>query len=196
MLTTPATFYPKSITAWRAWLAKNHATETSIWIIYYKQHTKLPSIKYSEAVDVALCFGWIDSTARPINEDTYMQYFCKRKPNSTWSRVNKLKIERQLAEGLMAEAGLQCIEVAKQNGSWIILDDVENLVIPQVLETAFAKYKNAKINFEAFSKSDKRNMLQWIKLAKREETIAKRAEEIAELAEQGCKPKQFTVVRK
>jgi uncharacterized protein YdeI (YjbR/CyaY-like superfamily) len=196
MLTTPTTFYPKSITAWRAWLAKNHATETSIWIIYYKQHTKLPSIKYSEAVDAALCFGWIDSTARPIDEDTYMQYFCKRKPKSTWSRVNKLKIERLLAEGLMAEAGLQCIEVAKQNGSWIILDDVENLVIPQVLESAFAKYKNAKINFEAFSKSDKRNMLQWIKLAKREQTIAKRAEEIAELAEQGCKPKQFTVVRK
>jgi uncharacterized protein YdeI (YjbR/CyaY-like superfamily) len=196
MLTTSTTFYPKSITAWRAWLAKNHATETCIWIIYYKQHTKLPSIKYSEAVDVALCFGWIDSTARPIDEDTYMQYFCKRKPNSTWSRVNKLKIERLLAEGLMAEAGLQCIEVAKQNGSWIILDDVENLVIPQVLETAFTKYKNAKINFEAFSKSDKRNMLQWIKLAKREETIAKRAEEIAELAEQGCKPKQFTAVRK
>jgi uncharacterized protein YdeI (YjbR/CyaY-like superfamily) len=133
MLTTPTTFYPKSITAWRAWLAKNHATETCIWIIYYKQHTKQPSIKYSEAVDVALCFGWIDSTARPIDEDTYMQYFCKRKPNSTWSRVNKLKIERLLAEGLMAEAGLQCIEVAKQNGSWIILDDVEMLVIPQVL---------------------------------------------------------------
>jgi uncharacterized protein YdeI (YjbR/CyaY-like superfamily) len=170
--------------------------EDAKWMIYYKKNSGKPNIKYSEAVDVALCFGWIDSTARPIDEDTYMQYFCKRKPNSTWSRVNKLKIERLLAEGLMAEAGLQCIEVAKQNGSWIILDDVENLVIPQVLETAFAKYKNAKINFEAFSKSDKRNMLQWIKLAKREETIAKRAEEIAELAEQGCKPKPFTAVRK
>jgi uncharacterized protein YdeI (YjbR/CyaY-like superfamily) len=96
----------------------------------------------------------------------------------------------------MAEPGLQYIEAAKQNGSWTILDDVENLIMPEVLLQAFAKYSNAKTNFEAFSRSDKRNILQWLKMAKREETIIKRAEEIASLANEGKKPKQFTPVKK
>jgi uncharacterized protein YdeI (YjbR/CyaY-like superfamily) len=196
MPTPPKTFYPTSLKAWRDWLAKNHATETSIWIIYYKKHTQQPSIVYSDAVDMALCYGWIDSTARPIDADSYMQYFCKRKPNGTWSKVNKAKIERLIANGQMAEPGLQYIEAAKQNGSWTILDDVENLIMPEVLLQAFAKYSNAKTNFEAFSRSDKRNILQWLKMAKREETIIKRAEEIASLANEGKKPKQFTPVKK
>jgi uncharacterized protein YdeI (YjbR/CyaY-like superfamily) len=193
---SPNTFYPKSISAWRNWLAKNGTTQKSVWLIYYKKHTDKPSIAYTDAVDVALCFGWIDSTARPIDEDTYMQYFCQRKPTSTWSRVNKLKIEKLMAAGLMEAPGLAVIETAKQNGTWTILDDVENLIIPEVLETAFAKQKNAKTNFLQFSRTDKRNILQWLKLAKREETIVKRAAEIAELAEQDLKPKQFTVVKK
>jgi uncharacterized protein YdeI (YjbR/CyaY-like superfamily) len=190
------TFYPKSILAWRKWLAKNGTSEKSVWLIYYKKHTGQPSIAYTDAVDAALCFGWIDSTARPIDEDTYMQYFCQRKPTSTWSRVNKLKIEHLTAAGLMEAPGLAVIEVAKQNGNWTILDDVENLVIPEVLETTFAKFKNAKNNFLQFSRTDQRNILQWLKLAKREETVMNRAKEIAELAEKGLKPKQFTVVKK
>jgi uncharacterized protein YdeI (YjbR/CyaY-like superfamily) len=192
----PNTFYPTSISEWRQWLEKNGTTQKSVWIIYYKKHTGKPSIIYSDAVDVALCFGWIDSTARPIGDDTYMQYFCQRKPTSTWSRVNKLKIERLTAQGLMEAPGLAVIETAKQNGTWTILDDVENLVIPDVLETEFAKHKNAKNNFLQFSRTDQRNILQWLKLAKREETVVKRVIEIAELAEQGKKPKQFTVVKK
>jgi uncharacterized protein YdeI (YjbR/CyaY-like superfamily) len=192
----PTTFYPQSIADWRNWLQTNHATEKSIWIIYYKKHTSKPSITYSDAVDQALCFGWIDSTSRPIDNDTYMQYFCQRKPNGTWSKVNKLKIKRLIAEGLMTSAGLDIIEKAKQNGSWTILDDVENLVIPEILENEFAKNNNAKNNFLQFSRSDQRNILQWLKLAKREETICNRANEIATLAEQGLKPKQFTVKKK
>ena len=83
-----------------------------------------------EAVEEALCFGWIDSTSKPIDSETYRQYFCKRKPNSVWSRVNKEKVKRLMQENKMTMAGLKKIEIAKENGSWFILDDVENLIIP------------------------------------------------------------------
>jgi uncharacterized protein YdeI (YjbR/CyaY-like superfamily) len=189
------TFYPKNNEAWRKWLEKNHIIKDSIWIIYYKKVSNKPTVKYTDAVDIALCYGWIDSKQLPIDEEKYMQFFCKRKPKSVWSRVNKAKVEKMITEGKMAKAGFESIEIAKQNGSWTILDDAENLVIPKDLEIAFKKYKNARTNFLNLSRSDKRNILQWLTLAKRPETIQKRVEEIASLAEQGLKPKQFTVKR-
>jgi uncharacterized protein YdeI (YjbR/CyaY-like superfamily) len=187
------TFYPKTNQAWRKWLEKNHITETSVWFIFYKKSSNQPTVKYSDAVDTALCYGWIDSKQMPIDEEKYMQFFGKRKSKSVWSKVNKAKVERLIEEGKMAKSGFESIEIAKQNGSWTILDDAENLVIPKELETAFAKYKNAKTNFLNLSRSDKRNILQWLTLAKRPETIQKRVGNIASLAEQGLKPKQFTV---
>jgi uncharacterized protein YdeI (YjbR/CyaY-like superfamily) len=187
------TFYPKNNEAWRKWLEKNHVTENSVWFIFYKKASNIPTVKYSDAVDTALCFGWIDSKQLPIDAEKYMQFFGKRKPKSVWSKVNKAKVEKLIAEGKMTKAGFESIEIAKQNGSWTILDDAENLVIPKDLEIAFKKYKNAKNNFIHLSRSDKRNILQWLTLAKRPETIQKRIAEIASLAEQGLKPKQFTV---
>jgi uncharacterized protein YdeI (YjbR/CyaY-like superfamily) len=186
------TFYPKNNEAWRKWLEKNHIRETSVWFIFYKKISNKPSVKYSEAVDIALCYGWIDSKQLPIDEEKYMQFFCKRKPKSVWSRVNKAKVEKLIAEGKMTKAGFESIDIAKQNGSWTILDEAENLVIPKELEKEFKKYKNAKTNFLNLSRTDKRNILQWLALAKREETIQRRVGDIASLAEQGLKPKQFT----
>jgi uncharacterized protein YdeI (YjbR/CyaY-like superfamily) len=193
MLQQFKTFYPKTNEAWRKWLAKNHSAEDSVWIIYYKKTSNQPTVKYSDAVDIALCFGWIDSRQKPIDEEKYMQFFCKRKPKSVWSKVNKAKVERLIAESKMEKAGFECIDIAKQNGSWTILDNAENLVIPKDLEKEFKKYENAKTNFLNFSRTDKRNILQWLTLAKRVETVQKRIVEIASLAEQGLKPKQFTV---
>ena len=153
----------------------------------------MPTVKYTDAVDIALCYGWIDSKQLPIDDEKHKQFFSKRKPKSVWSKVNKAKVERLIAEGKMQKAGYDSIAIAKQNGSWNILDVAENLVIPNNLEKEFIKYKNAKTNFLNLSRSDKRNILQWLTLAKRPETIVKRIEEIASLAEQGLKPKQFTV---
>jgi uncharacterized protein YdeI (YjbR/CyaY-like superfamily) len=187
------TFYPKNNEAWRKWLEKNHITKDSVWFIFYKKISNKPTVKYSDAVDIALCFGWIDSKQMPIDEEKYMQFFTKRKPKSVWSKVNKAKVERLIEEGKMTKAGFESIEIAKQNGSWTILDDAENLVIPKDLEKEFSKYKNAKTNFLNLSRSDKRNILQWLTMAKRPETIQKRIEEIASLAAQGMKPKQFTL---
>jgi uncharacterized protein YdeI (YjbR/CyaY-like superfamily) len=185
------TFYPKSRQEWREWLQNNYDKKTSVWLIYNKKKSNIPTISYGEAVDEALCFGWIDSTAKPLDEEKYMQFFSKRKAKSVWSKINKDKIDRLTKEGLMTKAGFESVETAKQNGSWTILDDAEALIIPADLEIAFKKRQNASNYFFNLSRSDKRNILQWLTLAKREETRQKRIAEIVELAEQNLKPKQF-----
>lgn len=185
------TFYPKSRSEWREWLQNNHIKSQSIWLIYYKKKTNIPTVAYSEAVDEALCFGWIDSKSKPIDDEKFMQFFSKRKEKSVWSKVNKEKIERLTKEGLMTEAGFEIIEKAKENGSWTILDEVEALIIPPDLAAEFEKRPSAKNYFLNLSRTDKRNILQWLVLAKRPETRQKRIAEIAALAEQNLKPKQF-----
>ncbi|MFN3999382.1 YdeI/OmpD-associated family protein [Algoriphagus sp.] len=185
------TFSPKSRQEWRDWLQENHDKKQSIWLIYYKKESKQPSLVYSDAVDEALCFGWIDSKSKPIDSDRYMQFFCKRKAKSVWSKINKAKIDRLTVKGLMTQAGYECIEIAKKNGSWTILDEAEALVIPNDLEEAFQEKPLAKNYFLTLSRSDKRNILQWLVLAKRPETRQNRIHEIVTLAEQSQKPKQF-----
>lgn len=184
-------FYPASIAAWREWLEKNHLSKKDVWVVFYVKSSRKPSITWSDAVDTALCFGWIDSKKIKIDEETSHQFFSKRKPKSTWSKINKEKIKRLIDSRLMAQAGLDIIEIAKQNGSWTILDEVEELIIPNDLEEAFSKYEGAKDYFLSLSKSIKKMMLQWLVLAKRPETRQKRIDEIAELAGQSKKPKQF-----
>lgn len=185
------TFYPKSRQEWREWLQDNHDEKQSVWLIYYKKKSNIPTVTYSEAVDEALCFGWIDSKSKPLDEHKFMQFFSRRKENSVWSKVNKEKIERLTREGLMTKAGFEIIEKAKQNGSWTILDEAEALIIPADLEHEFEVRPNAKQYFLSLSRSDKRNILQWLTLAKRQETRQKRITEIVELATQNLKPQQF-----
>ena len=187
----PENFCPDSRQAWRSWLKQHHAVKTAVWLIYYKKDSGKPTLTYSEAVDEALCFGWIDSTKRAIDSETFIQFFCRRKPNSVWSKINKAKVERLIEEGRMMPAGLQCIETAKKNGSWAILDGVEELEIPRDLAKAFRQHKGSKAFFTGLSKSVKKMMLQWLVLAKRPETRQKRIDEIASLAAQQLKPKQF-----
>jgi uncharacterized protein YdeI (YjbR/CyaY-like superfamily) len=185
------TFYARSRQEWRDWLQEHHNKKPSIWLIYYKKNSDKPRVAYADAVDEALCFGWIDSTSRPLDDEKYMQYFTRRKPKSVWSRINKEKIERLTEEGLMTKAGFAVIETAKQNGSWTILDEAEALIVPADLATALQKNPKADQFFSSLSRTDKRNMLQWLVLAKRPETRHKRMNEIVDLAAQGLKPKQF-----
>ncbi|MCG9899349.1 MAG: YdeI/OmpD-associated family protein [Hydrotalea sp.] len=184
-------FYPKNRQEWRDWLQKNHDKKKSIWLVYYKKKSNTPTVTYSEAVDEALCFGWIDSKSKPLDDEKFMQFFSKRKAKSVWSKVNKEKIERLTKEGLMTKAGFDIIEIAKQNGSWTILDEVEALIIPKDLNDKFEKRPKAKAYFLSLSRSDKRNILQWLILARRQETRQNRISEIVELADQFLKPKQF-----
>ena len=167
-------FYAKDRKAWRKWLEKNHAKSPGIWVIYYKKTSGKKRLEYNDAVEEALCFGWIDSTARPLDEEKYMQRFTPRKPKSGWSNLNKQRIERMIEQGLMMAAGLEKIKIAKKNGSWESLDriyaPVDQLQIPGGLEKAFSKNKKAKINFENFPVFTRRQFLYWINSAKRDET--------------------------
>lgn len=185
------TFYPKSKADWRKWLAKNHANQQSVWLLQYKQKSGHPSLSWSDAVDEALCYGWIDSVRKTVDEHSFVQFFSRRKPNSTWSKINKEKIEKLIAERKMTEAGLACIAIAKQNGSWAMLDEVEELIIPADLVQAFQDAPGAEEFFLSLSKSVRKAMLQWLVLAKRDETRAKRVKEIVLLMVAKQKPKQF-----
>lgn len=185
------TYYPKSRSDWRKWLVKNHEIKQSVWLLFYSRKSDKNSVIWSDAVDEALCFGWIDSKKQKIDEFSYRQYYSKRKPDSTWSKINKEKVEQLVENGLMTKSGLKSIEVAKQNGSWTILDNIEELIIPKDLKKALESYKNAFEYFDSQSKSCKKMLLYWVASAKRPETRQKRIEEIAELASIGQNPKQF-----
>ena len=185
------TYYPKNQTDWRNWLEENHQSKQSVWLIFYKKSTKVASISWSEAVDEALCFGWIDSTKKTMDAERYIQYFSKRKPNSIWSKINKDKVVQLTSNNRIQKAGYKSIETAKANGSWCILDDVEALILPKDLKIEFDKKEGALAYYESLSKSTKKILLSWIVLAKREETRQKRIIEIAENASINTKPKQF-----
>ena len=185
------TYRPNSRLEWRKWLEENHQSEQSIWLVYYKSSTKVPSISWSDAVDEALCFGWIDSTKKTIDAERYMQYFSRRKPKSNWSKINKEKVDKLIRNNLMTKAGLESIETAKQNGSWTLLDEVEALVVPEDLKAELTKHKGATAYFDRLSKSGKKILLHWIVSAKRTETRQKRISEIAENASKNMKPNQF-----
>jgi uncharacterized protein YdeI (YjbR/CyaY-like superfamily) len=183
------TFYPENPAQWRNWLEKNHEKEDAVWVIFYKKNASQPTLTWSEAVDVALCFGWIDSIKQKLDGERSIQFFSKRKPGSTWSKINKDKIERLAAEGLITKAGWACVDIAKQNGSWELLDAVELLTVPADLQAALEAKQDALAYFESLSKSTKKMLLQWLVLAKRQETRQKRIEEIATLASKKQKPK-------
>src|SRR3954468_22344573 len=129
-------FYAKSRKLWRAWLEKNGEKEKSVWLIMHKKESEFPSVLYDEAVEEALCFGWIDSKANKRDAQSYYQFFTKRNPKSKWSIVNKARVDKLIAEGHMHERGLAAIELAKQNGTWAALDKVGQLTIPEDLQKA------------------------------------------------------------
>lgn len=177
-------FYPKSQTAWKKWLEKNHLSKQAVWLIFYTKSSDKKSISWSAAVDVALCFGWIDSKKIKIDHETSHQFFSKRKPKSTWSKINKLKVEKLIEQGLMAKEGFKCIEIAKQNGSWTILDEVEELIIPADLEKALLDKPNAKEHFMSLSKSARKLFLAKLVFARTTQTRQKRIAEILESVQQ------------
>ncbi len=184
-------YTPKNKSDWRKWLELNHNKKEAVWLVFYKKNSPQYNLSWSESVNEALCFGWIDSTKRTIDNNSYKQYFTKRKAKSNWSRINKDKVENLIAQGLMQASGYKSIALAKENGSWILLDSVEALIVPQDLEEALEKYNGSKIYFDKLSKSEKKILLYWIVSAKRDETRKKRILEIAVNASQNQKPKPF-----
>ncbi len=163
---------------WRAWLEANQAIETGAWLVTWRRGHG-PVLDYGEAVEEALCFGWVDSRGGKVDEHRTKLYFAPRKPRSAWSASNKARVERLIAAGLMRPAGLAAIERAKENGSWSVLDEVEQGIVPQDLGAALAAHPPAADRFAAFPWSARREILVWIASAKRPETRSVRITETA-----------------
>jgi len=169
---------PKSREAWRAWLDKNHAASQGIWLVFAKKHTGLPSLSYEDAVQEALCFGWIDSLMKSIDDRFHMQMFTPRKPKSAWSVTNKARLAKLMRAGVMTPAGLAAVKLAKKSGSWDTYAVVDALTIPPELQRAFEANPEAKKNWPSYTPSAQRSFLHMINGAKRPETREKRVKQV------------------
>jgi uncharacterized protein YdeI (YjbR/CyaY-like superfamily) len=176
---------------WREWLAAHHANSPGIWLVTYKRADPERHVPYEAVVEEALCFGWIDSLARTLDHERAMLLFTPRRPGSRWSRLNKQRVARLEAAGLIEPGGAAAIEAARADGSWTALDDVEDLVVPPDLAEAFTARPGAAEHWERFPRSVKRAILVWILDAKRAATRSSRIEEIAAEAAHGRRPPRF-----
>ena len=175
---------------WRAWLA-GRGDLTSSWLVSWRKPTGKPAVSYDDAVSEALAVGWVDSIQRKIDDERTMLYFAARRKGSGWARPNKTRVKALTAQGLMTDAGRAVINQAKADGSWTLLDDVENLVVPPDLVDAFARHPGSAENWQGFPRSAKRGILEWIVRAKRPATLVARIEETARLAAIGQRAAQW-----
>jgi uncharacterized protein YdeI (YjbR/CyaY-like superfamily) len=186
----PNSVHPKTRAQWWRWLQAHHTQIEGVWLITFKKATGKPRVEYAEAVEEALCFGWIDSTARVLDEARSMQRFSPRRPGSGWSRINRTRVEQLIAAGRMAPAGLAKVEAAKRSGDWNSLDAFEALEIPTDLGAALAASESAQGYFDAFPRSAKFIILHWIASAKTPGTRAKRIAETVTLAAKNIRAHQ------
>jgi len=170
---------------WRAWLEANHATAGGAWLVTWRPRSGRRSLDYEAAIEEALCFGWVDSTAGRYDADRGKLYFAPRKPRSVWAASNKARVERLIADGRMAPAGLAAIERARANGSWEVLDSVERLEVPVDLAAALAASPAADAAFASFPASARKQLLGWVAVARRPETRAARITRIVQSAARG-----------
>jgi uncharacterized protein YdeI (YjbR/CyaY-like superfamily) len=178
---------PRTRAEWRAWLAQNYARREGIWLVSYRTLTGKPRLAYEEAVEEALCFGWIDSKLTLLDEERSLQWMAPRRRGSAWAKSNKERVERLTAAGLMAAPGLAKVEAAQKDGSWNLLDSVEALAVPPDLAAALAARPAAQEHFSAFPASVRKGFLYWIASAKTAATREKRVRESAELAQRNIR---------
>jgi uncharacterized protein YdeI (YjbR/CyaY-like superfamily) len=179
---------------WRKWLEKHHQAEKSVWLIIFRKQAKTKSIYYDEAVEEALCFGWIDSKGNKRDDESYYLYFAQCKPKSNWSKINRERAGKMIKQGLMTPAGQALIDLAKKTGTWKALD-VQNSVIPSDLQKLFNKNKTAFKNFQIFPPSSKKIILEWVLNAKTSETRQRRILQTVELAEKNIRANHPTHLR-
>jgi uncharacterized protein YdeI (YjbR/CyaY-like superfamily) len=187
----PGSVQPETRAAWRAWLAAHHPQPEGVWLVLWKKASGKPLLAYDDIVEEALAFGWVDSKTNALDDNRSMLWLAPRKPRSLWSRPNKLRVEEMLAAGLMAPAGLSKVAAAQADGSWTRLDAVEDGVVPEDLHAAFAQHPGAASNFDAFPRSARRGILEWIVQAKTAATRARRVEDTARLAAQNLRANQW-----
>ncbi|WP_299114529.1 YdeI family protein [uncultured Winogradskyella sp.] len=189
MKAIPELYFERDV-EWYDWLLANHDTHKAVYIVFYKLETKIPTMRWEEAVRVALCFGWIDATVKSLGGGKRIQYFTHRNPKSTWSALNKKYVIELEKSNLIQEPGWKMIELAKETGTWTAMDDVESGVIPDNLQQAFDKNPRAFENYQNFSKGYRKGYLSWLNSAKREETKQKRIAEIIRLCDANIKSRE------
>jgi uncharacterized protein YdeI (YjbR/CyaY-like superfamily) len=184
-------FYAKDRNEWRRWLEKNHASEKKVWLLMYHKNSGMPGVYYAEAVEEALCFGWIDSRPNKNDDKSFYLSFSPRKSGSVWSQLNKDRVKKLIKDGKMHPAGAKMIALARKNGMWNALKKIDQMEIPDDLSKAFRKNKTALRNFESFPPSSKKIILGWIESAKRIETREKRIQETIALAEKNIRANHY-----
>ncbi len=177
--------------AWRAWLAEQHAGSPGVWLVTWKKGSGGPHVPYGDVVEEALCFGWVDSLPRKLDAERSQLLVTPRKRGSRWSKANKERVERLVAAGRMAPAGLAAVAAAKADGTWTALDAVEALVEPGDLRAALDAEPEARRRWDGFPPSARRGILEWVLAAKRPETRARRVRETAEQAARGVRANQW-----
>ncbi len=179
----------KSRTDLRAWLAANYDTATSVWLVVYKKPSP-HHLPWGEAVEELLCWGWVDSVTRKVDDARSSYRISPRNPKSAWSAVNKAKVKAARASGAMTSAGEALIEAAKANGMWTFLDDVERLEVPDDLASALSD-AGVRDVWDDHPRSIKRGALEWIKTAKTHTTRARRVDDVVTSAQAGLRPSPF-----
>lgn len=174
---------------WRKWLEKNHAIIDGLWLIHYKVKSKKASVSYRDAVDEALCFGWIDGKLKSVDEDRYILRYTPRKRKSVWSKINKDAAEKMISEGKMTKAGIEKINIAKKQGLWdSAYTNLKKERLPSDIKKTLMKNKDAWKNFKNFANSYRNSYIGWIKGAKSEETRKRRIKVVVKRSEQNKKP--------
>lgn len=180
----PDTIYFSGAQSWREWLEYNHDSQSLVWLLYYKKHTARPKISYDEAVEEAICFGWIDSVVKGIDEISYCQKFTPRKNGSKWSQSNIKRAEEMIKQGKMTPAGLKLYQEVIDNPDLIIesLDNSRDIDLPEELREEFKSNPDGAGFFFSASRSYRNMCIRWIASAKRDETIKRRVKEVVELS--------------
>lgn len=176
------TFVAASTAAWRGWLARNCRSEREVWLVIHHRDSATPSIRYHEAIEHALCYGWIDSQARKHDAESSRLRFTPRGPRSTWSRVNRERAAKMIELGLMTEHGQALIDLARANGTWQVLSDADGSTVPDDLRELLDRNEAARTNFENFPPSSRRLILEWVATAKRADTRRRRIRRTVDLA--------------
>ena len=177
--------HPESIAEWRQWLTEHHADTDGVWLAGWKRASGKTPLDYSQIVEEALCFGWIDAVVNTLDDGRQAQLLTPRRRGSAWSRSNKERVERLVADGRMTGAGMRVIEAAKADGSWSMQDAAEALIEPAELATALDANREARRQWDAFPKSPRRALIWWVMSAKRPETRDRRVKAIVDEAAQG-----------
>lgn len=182
---------PTSRAQWRRWLASHHAKNAGAWLVTWKKGTNHPTVSYDEAVQEALCFGWVDSKPGKIDHERTKLLFTPRKPKSVWAATNKARAARLIEAGLMMPAGQAAIDAAKANGAWDALNEVDALTLPDDLQRALKAHAPARKHWDAFPPGVRKAILQWIASAKTAPTRARRVQETATLAARNERANQW-----